>query len=414
MPVAAGSTLTTATVIIALLASAPARAGDLIVTCGEGSGHAVIAGRGAVPLPALEGDLRGEVTVELRRSPLGLAERAATVSIAPTDRATLDLCVANPVATPASLGPAVGDLFIDAGTPGATVRVDGVEVGAAPTMLRGVATGAHVVEVRGAPGAGGCGRASQVVNVAAGAIARAEMKLDEAPGALRLQGRPEGAVVVVDGASAGTLPMEIPELSCGPHRVEVGETGFVTDGRDIVVHAGALLDLDVDLAVEERGSLTIDVVPLSASVHLDGTPLGTGPRTLENILAGPHDLRAEADGYRPLDLAVTVQPGTNARAELALRRSSNAGRVALNVAVTAVGMGAAVGSIASFIASEKAFEAFLHETDDAEAQRIYDEDVRPADTAGWALAAGAVAGLGGGVALWTLSVAPVPSFTARF
>jgi serine/threonine protein kinase len=57
------------------------------------------------------------------------------------------------------------------------------------------------------------------------------------------------------------------------------------------------------------GDLVANSVPSGAVVSIDGQRLGFTPFTRRNVPAGPHQLRLEADGYFPVDLAVIVKGG---------------------------------------------------------------------------------------------------------
>jgi serine/threonine protein kinase len=57
------------------------------------------------------------------------------------------------------------------------------------------------------------------------------------------------------------------------------------------------------------GEIVANSVPSGAVVSIDGQRLGFTPFTRRNLPVGPHQLRLEADGYFPVDLAVVVKGG---------------------------------------------------------------------------------------------------------
>jgi len=57
------------------------------------------------------------------------------------------------------------------------------------------------------------------------------------------------------------------------------------------------------------GDIVANSVPSGAVVSIDGQRLGFTPWTRRNVPVGPHQLRLEADGYFPVDLAVVVKGG---------------------------------------------------------------------------------------------------------
>jgi tetratricopeptide (TPR) repeat protein len=66
----------------------------------------------------------------------------------------------------------------------------------------------------------------------------------------------------------------------------------------------------IDELEENVGRVRVDVAVSGATVLVDGQVVGSAPlgEPLE-LLRGPHTLRAEAEGYRPAEESLTVEPG---------------------------------------------------------------------------------------------------------
>jgi hypothetical protein len=99
-----------------------------------------------------------------------------------------------------------------------------------------------------------------------------------APGNVRLDSKPEGAQVKIDGESKGVTPLST-SLSSGPHVLELS-TGGEPRVIPITVNAGETLGQYVELSgAPSLGRLSISSQPGGATVLLDGQPRGTRPRS---------------------------------------------------------------------------------------------------------------------------------------
>jgi hypothetical protein len=129
-----------------------------------------------------------------------------------------------------------------------------------------------------------------------------------APGNVRLDSKPEGAQVKIDGESKGVTPLST-SLSSGPHVLELS-TGGEPRVIPITVNAGETLGQYVELSgAPSLGRLSISSQPAGATVLLDGQPRGTAPAELSDVSAGDHELVLELNGVR-IRQAVSVAAGT--------------------------------------------------------------------------------------------------------
>jgi len=139
------------------------------------------------------------------------------------------------------------------------------------------------------------------------------------PGSLVLDVTPARATVRIDGTEPSST-REPQAVSCGAHTISVSMPGHLPTLINVDVEAGELLTLPIQLVPQGRGKLTVDVTPDDARVLLDGAEIGTGDVSRFRLLAGPHMLRAEADGYESgerqfvlddgaeLDISVSLEP----------------------------------------------------------------------------------------------------------
>jgi hypothetical protein len=110
-------------------------------------------------------------------------------------------------------------------------------------------------------------------------------------GELALESGPSGSQVFVDGASVGSTPLMV-KLSPGPHSVEF-RSGDLKRTKEITIEARQHVVERVDWNAKPAGTVRVDSDPSGARVLLDGVFRGTTPTTLENVLAGNHNLTLE-------------------------------------------------------------------------------------------------------------------------
>ena len=156
------------------------------------------------------------------------------------------------VAPPAA--PAAGWLLVRSEPPGATVTVDGVDRGRTPLALSDMPFDTYRVEVSRE---GFRSEATQLALTPAATVASIQIELQQgldpppAPvvGALRVESRPPGATVVIDGRAAGTTPTVVSDVAAGTRSVRLELAGYrpwettVDVPASDQVRVGASLDL---------------------------------------------------------------------------------------------------------------------------------------------------------------------------
>lgn len=306
--------------------------------------------------------------------------------------------------------PPTGDLYATSALPAAVLWIDGQpRPEALPAMIRGLAPGPHRVEART-----DCARDQATVEVVAGTIARAELAPVVGTAVLDLTGTPAGARVEVDGTEVGRLPARVEGLSCGPHQVAVSAPGHHPETHTLPMPAWMVTTFEVALDPERFGTLVLDVTPLETRVRLDGVDVGAGPRTLDHVAVGLREVEGEAPGRRTQLQRVEVLPDQVTRVQMALdlpppvtpppprppRGGPSAGRLVLDGLVTAVGLGAGAYGLVSYLEAGRAYDRYEAEDDPDDADRLWEDQVVPAQTRALAFGAVGAAGLVTGAVLW--------------
>ena len=142
-----------------------------------------------------------------------------------------------------------------------------------------------------------------------------------AVGRLAIRTSPAGAAVRVDGAEAGTTPLQV-DVSVGPHRVEVQLAGYESATRWIDVAEGQTADVEFGLVAPggvpgEGGALLVRADPAGV-VFVDGQRLGPAPVGPHDVPPGEHVVRVEGDDGRAWEETVDVAAGRTMVVEVRL------------------------------------------------------------------------------------------------
>src|SRR5690606_32451043 len=135
-------------------------------------------------------------------------------------------------------------------------------------------------------------------------------------GTLKVDSRPTGAEVKVDGQVRGTTPLSVP-VQPGAHVIEIA-AGSEPRVIPVTVSAGETLSQYVELAsASALGRLSIASTPTGANVLVNGQPRGVTPLELSDIEPGEHEIVLELDGRR-VRQAVSVTGGATTTVALSL------------------------------------------------------------------------------------------------
>jgi hypothetical protein len=143
-------------------------------------------------------------------------------------------------------------------------------------------------------------------------------------GTLKVESKPMGAQVKIDGEVRGITPLSL-SIVGGAHVMEIA-AGTEPRVIPITVTAGQTLAQYVELiGVSTLGRLSIQSSPVGATVLLDGQPRGVTPLEVPDVSAGEHELVLDLKGQRvrqmvsvatgittAVDLPITATPAIDA------------------------------------------------------------------------------------------------------
>lgn len=136
------------------------------------------------------------------------------------------------------------------------------------------------------------------------------------PDTARVESQPPGALLATQsGQPLGTTPLDVK---------------IPTEGLSVVATLEGYAPLNTTLKagesrvilplVKAKAVLALSVLPTSAQVELDGSPLeGSSPYRLEALAAGPHALAVRLDGYEPLVRTIELKAGETLNMTLELK-----------------------------------------------------------------------------------------------
>lgn len=238
-----------------------------------------------------------------------LAEtRTFEVKLTPTDRAT-------------------GTVLVSANIVGAEVFLDGEKVDTSPALLRKLAPGVHVVEIK----ARGYLPARKEIRVEAGRTDKLIVELDpdaetlaRTSGTLMVLASHKEVRIKVDGEDRGVAPVKITGLAEGSHVVEATREGYSSAEETVELKKGQLKTVKLTLnelpPVRRTGALRVVSKVRGAQVLIDGVLQGKTPLLRHQLDPGPHFVTVRKQGFHEVIKTAEVKAGQITEVRVALER----------------------------------------------------------------------------------------------
>jgi formylglycine-generating enzyme required for sulfatase activity len=219
-----------------------------------------------------------------------------------------------------------GYLTVDTpGVVGATVLADGEARGRTPLADLELAAGEHRIMIR----AEGYAELAQTVQIEGlGRRQTLAATLAAAAAAVNVQSGTAGAVLWVDGARIGPLPLTV-QLTAGTRALEIRAPGYQSWRQQVTVVAGQAQSIGPVTLNPADGELRVASEPAGASVALAGRYAGTTPTTLALSPGREHRVTVSKRGYGTANRSVRLEPAEVRSLTVAL--SAEVGQVTLEV-----------------------------------------------------------------------------------
>ena len=195
---------------------------------------------------------------------------------------------------------------------GATVSVDGEEVGLTPLNAE-ILEGEHEILIKlnahkaWTENLRITARADQIMPL---------IELEQADGLLLLQSSPSNAGVTLDGAYQGQTPLELTIAPGESHELTFFLNGYEELQRNIQTQADQELALNVSLD-PILSSVTIIANPPDAELFINGVLQGRANQTVE-LLAASQMIEIRADGFAPFSQEFISRPGLEQQLNVSL------------------------------------------------------------------------------------------------
>jgi uncharacterized repeat protein (TIGR02543 family) len=219
------------------------------------------------------------------------------------------------IATP----PPNGTITVTSTPSGATVGLDGSNVGTTPLSAYVATPGSHVITVS----LSGYNTYTTTVTVTAGSNSSVNTTLVVTPppnGTVVINSVPSGATASIDGNTVGTTPVTVSNVPPGSHIVTIVLATYNTYTTTVSVTAGQIATVNATLVLTPPtvGSIAVTSVPTGAAVTIDGVAIGNAPVSQGGFLPGSHVVALSLTGYNPYQVTITVTAGqtTNVNATL--------------------------------------------------------------------------------------------------
>ncbi len=207
-----------------------------------------------------------------------------------------------------TLGKLIAALKVTSNPSGATVILDGDEIGATPLDRNDLTPGEGtlVVSLKGYE------TVTRQVRLASDTPKTESIDLFAQTGSVSITCDPTDATVFLDGASVGTFtgsPITREKLSLGRHTIRATLDGYEDANTTFNVEYNKATPVKLTLA-PKPGAIYVMTTPEGADISLDGKP--TGKKTgwkFENVASGSHQLRLSLTGYGDVEKSLTVRPG---------------------------------------------------------------------------------------------------------
>lgn len=191
-------------------------------------------------------------------------------------------------------------LTITSQPPGASVKLNGHDVGVTPVDVPRLTPGTQAVEVFKE----GHKPARELVQLGFAQKGENHFTLDPIVGKLHLTLKPRDAQVRIDSHTYGEIKSDL-TLAAGTHQLNVAKEGYHPYSSEIVLNEDIPLEVEVDLK-PILTSIKVTSEPKGASVTIDGKDKGKTPLTLKEVAFGQHEVAVRLGGHEKFLKTVDV------------------------------------------------------------------------------------------------------------
>lgn len=211
------------------------------------------------------------------------------------------------------------DVYVSSNVKGAQILVNGVETGIlTPGTVSGVAPGVVTLTV-----VRDCVRGEVTTAVTSGVTTRVSVTAVSQLGTITVRSNPSQAKLSLDDRPWPGVAGAPVAVECGTHTISAEQTGYIPAVVTVDLHMDEDIDLPLNLSKLGMGTLDLTGQPRTATITLDGRPIGEDAVSLPSVFAGVHAIGANLDGYKTATKQIVVADGDAQAWHIELARESS-------------------------------------------------------------------------------------------
>ena len=207
--------------------------------------------------------------------------------------------------------PRYGSININTRPIGATVSVDGRELGESPNIFKEVLIGTHTLAVSKE----GYATKTCTITVEEGKVTPVDLQLENG-GTVIIRSNVSNARVYVDGQYKGVAPYTHSD-GAGRYQITVKADGYNDVTRSVVIAAGQT-NSETITPTPLTGAVQIYAYPSQTKIYIDGKYVGDAPYRFEGI-PGKYTVTAIAYGYKSKTQEINIAAGDDSFTSISLK-----------------------------------------------------------------------------------------------
>lgn len=201
----------------------------------------------------------------------------------------------------AELEPNFGDVYIESNPRGATIIIDGVNMGETPATIRGLRSGEHIVELE----MENYNTLRRTFIVEDEKTTDLSLDLFAGFGTIGIVVIPRDADIYINGEHK-TNGFYTGRLTAGTHEIEIKMQGYSTVKELINIDQGGEKRLQYEIE-PILGSISVMIEPLESSVYVNGEFKGLSPLVINDLNIGEYEIEVRKQGYTSIRKTVEVK-----------------------------------------------------------------------------------------------------------
>ena len=195
-----------------------------------------------------------------------------------------------------------GIIVVRSDPEGATVYLDGRNVGATPVQVPKAGAGKHTIKVE----KNLYHDYLEEITLQADGIVQVMAQMQAAFGSLEIISVPDGGVVSLNDQMKGRTPLKINELGSGEYEIAITKDLYHTHREKFIITDGSENNRNISLQ-PAFGQLSVNGKPTGAKVYLDSQERGKTPLTLNELPSGSYSLRIDFDLYASYESEIIIE-----------------------------------------------------------------------------------------------------------